>query len=255
MPQADFAVSGIHRAWDFQFFHGTIAFTIHSNELHGFQNFVQDIKPYKETGNSFVKDFWEQAFDCVYLNPQGTRDISEACTVEDRLGSLSSSVFEMSMTGHSYSIYNAVYAIAHAIHALHSSRSNHRATDNGKTMGFQDLWPWQVHPFLQDIAFNNSAGERLSFNDEWEMEGGFDVMNLVTFTNTSFRRVKIGKVNPNAPEGQELIIHENMIVWQTIFDQVFIGIFVSVIIIIIFITTTTTTILPVSMFYLMFDQT
>ncbi|XP_015273761.1 PREDICTED: vomeronasal type-2 receptor 26-like, partial [Gekko japonicus] len=77
----------------------------------------------------------------------------------------------------------------------------------------------QVHAFLQAITFNNSAGERLSFNDKWEMEGGFDIMNVVTFPNTSFRRVKIGMVNPNAPEGEELIIHENMIVWQSIFNQ------------------------------------
>ncbi|KAL8177308.1 UNVERIFIED_CONTAM: hypothetical protein K2H54_044617 [Gekko kuhli] len=244
-PQADFAVSGLNRVWGFQFFHGTFAFTIHSNELHGFQNFVQELKPYKETGNSFVKDFWEQAFDCFYPDPQEPGDISETCTGEERLDSLSSSLFEMNMTGHSYSIYNAVYAIAHAIHALHSSRSNRRAMDNDKIMGFQDLWPWQVHPFLQVIAFNNSVGERLSFNDKWEMEGGLDIMNMATFANTSFRRTKIGTVNPNSPEGQELIIHENMIVWQTIFHKVSI-----VIVVIVIIITTTTIILPVSMFYL-----
>ncbi|KAL8177312.1 UNVERIFIED_CONTAM: hypothetical protein K2H54_044665 [Gekko kuhli] len=225
MPQADFVVAGLQRGWDFQFFHGTISFTIHSNELHGFQNFLQDIKPFTEQGNSFLKDFWEQAFDCFYPDPQEPGDISETCTGEERLESLSSSVFDMSMTGHSYSIYNAVYAIAHAIHVLYLSKSNHRAMGKGKIMGFQDLWPWQVHPFLQVIIFNNSAGERLYFNDKWEMEGGFDVMNVITFPNTSFNRVKIGKVIPNAPEGQELIIHENMIVWQTIFDEVSISLF------------------------------
>ncbi|XP_015270247.1 PREDICTED: vomeronasal type-2 receptor 26-like [Gekko japonicus] len=142
--QVDFALTGLQRAWDFQFFHGTISFTIHSDEPLGFQNFLQDIKPYQQQGNSFLKEFWEQAFDCFYPNPQETRDTSETCTGEERLKSLSWPVFEMSMTGHSYSIYNAVYAIVQAIHVLYSSRSSHRAMINGKIKERQDLWPWQT---------------------------------------------------------------------------------------------------------------
>lgn len=78
----------------------------------------------------------------------------------------------------------------------------------------------QVHPFLQGISFNNTAGERLSFNDKWELGVGFDIMNLVTFPNQSFSRVKIGIMDFNAPEGQEFVVHENMIVWQISFNQV-----------------------------------
>ncbi|XP_054848224.1 vomeronasal type-2 receptor 26-like [Eublepharis macularius] len=218
-PQIDFALTGLQRAWDFQFFHGTISFTIPSNDPRGFQNFLQDIKPYQEQGNGFLKEFWEQAFDCFYPNPQKPVDVNEICTGEERLDSLPESLFEMCMTGHSYSIYNAVYAVAHSIHALYSSRCNHRAIGVGQRKGLQGLQPWQVHPFLQGITFNNSAGERLSFNDKREVGGGFDIMNLVTFSNQSFHRVKIGRVNPKAPEGEEFIIHDNIIVWQTFFNQ------------------------------------
>ncbi|XP_054850392.1 vomeronasal type-2 receptor 26-like [Eublepharis macularius] len=217
--QVDFALTGLHRAWDFQFFHGTIAFTIHSNEIQGFQNFLQDIKPYQEQGNGFLKDFWEQAFDCVYPNLQEPMKDNETCSGEERLESLPGPLFEMHMSGHSYSIYNAIYAVAHAIRSIYSSRCNRRTTIRGQIAELQDLQPWQIHSFLQGIEFNNSAGERLSFNDKREMGGGFDIMNLVTFPNKSFQRVKIGRVNLNAPEGEEFIIHENPIVWQTSFNQ------------------------------------
>ncbi|XP_015273760.1 PREDICTED: vomeronasal type-2 receptor 26-like [Gekko japonicus] len=218
--QVDFALTGLHRVWDFEFFHGSILFSIHSNEPLGFQRFLQDIKPYQQQGNEFLKEFWEQAFDCLYPNPQEPVDVSETCTGDERLESLPGPLFEMHMSGHSYSIYNAVYAIVHAIHVLYSSRANHRVIDGGQIMKLQEFQPWQVHTFLQGITFNNSAGERLSLNDKREMEGGFDMMNLVTFKNKSFHRVKIGRVNSNAPEGQEFIIHEKMIVWQTIFNEV-----------------------------------
>lgn len=52
------------------------------------------------------------------------------------------------------------------------------------------------------------------------MGGGFDITNMVTFPNKSFHRVKIGGVNPDAAEGQKVIIHENMIEWQTTFNKV-----------------------------------
>ncbi|XP_060110662.1 vomeronasal type-2 receptor 26-like [Heteronotia binoei] len=218
-PQIEFALTRLQREWEFEFFHGTLSFTIHSNQPHGFQKFLQDVKPFDNQGNGFLKVFWEQAFDCFYPNPQEPVGLNETCTGEERLENLHSSLFEMSMTGHSYSIYNAVYAIAHAIQVLYSSRFNPKATDNGKIMELQDLQPWKVHPVLQSITFNNSAGETVSFNGKREVRGGFDITNLVMFPNKSFHRVKIGDVNPNAAEGEKFIIHENIIVWQTIFNE------------------------------------
>ncbi|XP_077773976.1 vomeronasal type-2 receptor 26-like [Podarcis muralis] len=71
----------------------------------------------------------------------------------------------------------------------------------------------QLHPFLQGNSFNNSAGETVSFNDKQETEGGFDIMNIITFPNKSYQKVKVGRMDPNAPEGRELIINEYIIVW------------------------------------------
>ncbi|XP_060110653.1 vomeronasal type-2 receptor 26-like [Heteronotia binoei] len=82
----------------------------------------------------------------LFKIPQEPAGLNETCTGEERLENLHSSLFEMSMTGHSYSIYNAVYAIAHAIHMLYSSRINHMEMDSGKIMELQDLQPWQTMP-------------------------------------------------------------------------------------------------------------
>ncbi|XP_033026285.1 vomeronasal type-2 receptor 26-like [Lacerta agilis] len=71
----------------------------------------------------------------------------------------------------------------------------------------------QLHPFLQGSSFNNSAEETVSFNDKQETEGGFDIMNIIIFPNQSYQKVKVGRMDPNAPEGRELIINEYKIVW------------------------------------------
>ncbi|XP_054850491.1 vomeronasal type-2 receptor 26-like [Eublepharis macularius] len=77
----------------------------------------------------------------------------------------------------------------------------------------------QLHPFLQSTSFNNSAGETVSFNDKKETEAGFDVVNMVTFPNRSFLRVKVGRVDSSAPQGKQFSIHDDMIVWQSAFNQ------------------------------------
>lgn len=95
------------------------------------------------------------------------------------------------------------------------------------------------------------------------MGGGFDIMNLVTFPNKSFHRVKIGRVNPDASEGQEFTIHGNMIVWQTIFNEVSISVSLAITTLfkylvhrmISVIITTTINITILSCFYVLFAQT
>ncbi|XP_053216414.1 vomeronasal type-2 receptor 26-like [Podarcis raffonei] len=78
----------------------------------------------------------------------------------------------------------------------------------------------QLQPFLRCIIFNNSAGETLSFNGKKEMEGVFDIVNIVTLPNKSFLRVKVGQVDNGALEARRIIIHEDKITWHKGFNQV-----------------------------------
>ncbi|XP_062993246.1 vomeronasal type-2 receptor 26-like [Elgaria multicarinata webbii] len=78
----------------------------------------------------------------------------------------------------------------------------------------------QLHAYLDGIVFNNSAKETMSFNKKREMGGGFDVVNMVTFPNKSFQKVKVGRLDPSASEGKELTFNEDMIVWHRCFNQV-----------------------------------
>ncbi|CAI5791308.1 vomeronasal type-2 receptor 26-like [Podarcis lilfordi] len=52
----------------------------------------------------------------------------------------------MSVAGHSYSIYNAVYIVAHALQAIYSTRMKHRIMLRYKRFELQDPQPWQVVP-------------------------------------------------------------------------------------------------------------
>ncbi|XP_054831660.1 vomeronasal type-2 receptor 26-like [Eublepharis macularius] len=217
--QMDFTSLPFQRDWGVDFLHGIVSFAVHSEELLGFHKFVQMRNPTTEKEDGFIGDFWKQAFKCSSLSSMADRGDSEVCTGREKLETLPESVFEMRVTGHSYSIYNAVYSVAHALYVMHSSKFKYRTKmDKGRRQALnQELW--QLHHFLRTVLFNNSVGEKVSFDQNGELLAGFDILNWITFPNQSFLRVKVGKIDPKAPSNKELTIHEDSIVWPSRFNQ------------------------------------
>ncbi|XP_034992716.1 vomeronasal type-2 receptor 26-like [Zootoca vivipara] len=76
-----------------------------------------------------------------------------------------------------------------------------------------------LHSFLQRISFNNNAGDEIALNEHRELAAGFDITNLVTFRNGSYVRVKVGRLDPQAPPGKELTINADRIKWHSGFIQ------------------------------------
>ncbi|XP_025031115.1 vomeronasal type-2 receptor 26-like [Python bivittatus] len=218
--QIDLILTGVQKGWDLELFHGSISFSIHAKDNLEFKEYLQAITPSSTEGDGFIQDIWKQAFDCILPNSSEQTKENERCSGEERLENLPRPQFELDMTGHSYSIYNAVYTLAHSLHAMYSHRLNNNKKMKQKYIEHQQFHPWQFHPILQGISFNNSAAESVSFNNKREMESGFDILNMITFPNTSFQRVKVGKLDPDAPEGKELLINENLIMWHRGFNEV-----------------------------------
>ncbi|XP_025031936.1 extracellular calcium-sensing receptor-like [Python bivittatus] len=151
---------------------------------------------------------------------QTDQEESKICTGEEELDSLPVTVFETHLAAHSYSIYNAVYAVAHALHDVHSTMSLHRARAQGGIWKLLNQSLWQFHRYLRSVSFNNSAGEKLSFDENGSIIAGFDILNWVTFPNQSFRRVRVGKIEPPAFSLRMLNIHGDNIEWPSRFNQV-----------------------------------
>ncbi|XP_048360392.1 vomeronasal type-2 receptor 26-like [Sphaerodactylus townsendi] len=97
---------------------------------------------------------------------------------------------------------------------MYSSTPINTVMGNDNTLESLHVKPWQLHSFLQRIAFNNSARDEIMLNDHGELAGGFDITNLVTFPNNSYVRIKIGMLDPHSPPGKELTIHQDKIEWH-----------------------------------------
>nr|XP_056719863.1 vomeronasal type-2 receptor 26-like [Euleptes europaea] len=218
--QMDFTSLPFQRKWDIDvIIHGALSFAIHSEEVFGFYRFLQMKNPNLEIKDSFIKAFWQKVFHCTFLSSTTEIKDGEICTGEEKLETLPASLFEMRMTSHSYSIYNAAYAVAHALHDMHTSQFRHRMMADGGRRQLVNQQLWQVHKFLRAVSFNNSAKERVAFDQNRELISGFDVLNWVTFPNQSFVRVKVGRIDPNIHSEKLFTIREDAIVWPSMFNQ------------------------------------
>ncbi|XP_053216247.1 vomeronasal type-2 receptor 26-like [Podarcis raffonei] len=120
------------------------------------------------------------------------------------------------------------------IHFIHGSVT--LAVSSKEVAGFQEflqmrnptlekedgfLWDfWQKLPhFLRNTPFNNSAGDEVSFDLNGELVAGFDIINWVTFTNQSFLRAKVGRIDPQAHSENVFTISEDAIIWPSRFNQ------------------------------------
>ncbi|XP_077169369.1 vomeronasal type-2 receptor 26-like [Paroedura picta] len=214
----DFSSQTELRGFDMNIFQGALSFTIHSNQVQDFTKFLRRVCPHLQQEDGFIRVFWEQAFNCVLSNSDENKGRNDACTGEERLDSLPGIIFEMTMTGQSYSIYNAVYAIAHTLHQISSSRQKRRAMES-RRWDLSNLQPWKFHPFLRSISFNNTAGDLIFFNENGEIAAGFDIINWVTLPNKTFIRVKVGRMDPQVLPGSEFTINEEAITWPNMVNQ------------------------------------
>ncbi|XP_060138224.1 vomeronasal type-2 receptor 26-like [Zootoca vivipara] len=217
--QVDITSFPFQRNWDIGFLHGSLSLAVHSVDLLPFQKFLQIKNPTTGKEDGFIKDFWEESFDCSFPSSVADHIGGQICTGEEKMEALPMSVFEMGMTAHSYTIYNAVYAVAHALHIRHLSQLKHRGMTMGVGRGLPNQQPWQLNHILRSISFNNSAGERVHFDENGKLIADFDIINWLMFPNQSFLRVKIGKIDSVGTEEKSFTIHEDAIVWPSQFNQ------------------------------------
>ncbi|XP_042329828.1 vomeronasal type-2 receptor 26-like [Sceloporus undulatus] len=213
--QWDFT-STVSKIFPLRSLNGTLSFALPTKEVEGYVHYLNKMNPRENYGAAFI---WPHAFRCSLPQYDIYKDNATNCTGEEKLSSLPEPVFEMRMSSQSYSIYNSVYAIAHALHAMFSSRSKPKAWGHGERWNPRNIHPWQLHSFLKKIHFNNSAGEEIFFDENGELVTGYDIINTVTFPNHSLQRIRIGWIDPWAPEMKNFIIQQNSILWNPSFIQ------------------------------------
>uniref|UniRef100_A0A8C6VJU4 G-protein coupled receptors family 3 profile domain-containing protein n=1 Tax=Naja naja TaxID=35670 RepID=A0A8C6VJU4_NAJNA len=144
--QWEFSAFGYHYEWGkLKTLHGALSLTVHTNPVPGFKDYLWALNPHEPHGDVFLPSWWEVVFDCQVLkagldSPDGRR----VCTGEENLATLPASIFDVKMTGFSYSIYNAAYSVAHALHAAYTSELQWALKRGRNKPHLLCVKPWQV---------------------------------------------------------------------------------------------------------------
>ncbi|EHB02117.1 Vomeronasal type-2 receptor 26, partial [Heterocephalus glaber] len=139
------------------------------------------------------------------------------CTPNASLAWLPVNRFDMAMKDGSYNIYNAVYAVAHALHEMLLQQVGMPPVRNRKAVVFS---PWQLHPFLRNIQFKNPAGDQVNLDEKGKLDAEYDILNFWNFPEGLRLKVKLGTFSLHVPLVQQLSLSEDMIEWAIAIHQI-----------------------------------
>uniref|UniRef100_A0A3B3T2I2 Extracellular calcium-sensing receptor n=1 Tax=Paramormyrops kingsleyae TaxID=1676925 RepID=A0A3B3T2I2_9TELE len=211
-----------------EFFHvvgGTIGFALRAGTIPGFKNFLQQVQPKKSSHNEFVREFWEETFNC-YLEGSPRRDNIKngsrpLCTGEEDITSVETPYLDYTHLRISYNVYVAVYSIAQALQDILTCTPGNGPFTNNSCADIKKVEAWQVLKQLRHLNFTNSMGEQVDFDESGDILGNYTIINWHRSPlDGSVVFEEIGYYNMLAKKGARLFINTSKILWNGYLKQV-----------------------------------
>ncbi|XP_036392190.1 extracellular calcium-sensing receptor-like [Megalops cyprinoides] len=196
---------------------GTLGFAFRSASIPGLGDFLLQIRPSPRPESVFVNMFWEEMFSCRLgfhgELPAGPGPVPPVCTGAEELRGRNSIYTDVSQLRVSYNVYKAVYAIAHALHQLLQCDHNGQATGNRACKTGTQFEARELLSYLRRVNFTNQLGEKVYFDTNGEPVPLYDIINWQNDDNGGIRFKKVGSYDASAPEGLQLQMEEDLIMW------------------------------------------
>ncbi|XP_017951945.2 extracellular calcium-sensing receptor [Xenopus tropicalis] len=207
---------------------GSLALAPQKGKIPGFKEFLYSIHPSRFPDDPYMKTFWENAFHCIWPGNDAVNNTSPAllkedivwCTGEERLDSIDPNIYDVYNFIYSYRTHNAVFAVAHALHQMKNCVPGKGPFKNGSCADIYNQRPWQLLHYIRKVDFNNTAGERIYFDENGDVPQSVEILNWQLFPNGSNQYVSIGSFDSGSLNGEGLSIQLNKILWNGGYSQV-----------------------------------
>ncbi|XP_032761613.1 vomeronasal type-2 receptor 26-like [Rattus rattus] len=190
----------------YTYFGGGLSFSVHTDEILGFKDFLRSVQPRKYPQDIFIQDVWSILFECPYFDQHWIRELSQ-CEQNGNLSTRPLHFWDMNASPSSYKVHAAVYAIAQALH------EELLLTLEGDSL-HKDLpqapLPWKLHPFLQKGQLRRSSNEENVVNKEVSATK-LDIFNYQALQNGSKAQVKVGEFVFESHSVQHFSLNEELI--------------------------------------------
>ncbi|KAM4038594.1 extracellular calcium-sensing receptor-like [Anomaloglossus baeobatrachus] len=194
---------------------GTLALCLHEMGIPGLKEYLLGLRPSTSLPQDiFFESFWEIAHGCRWPNKNSDAENGTVwCTGEEKLTRFTGMEYEFNefdFRTH-YLVYNAVYAVAHALHDLIFCSSGQ--DQNGKCGIETVIAPWQIVRSLKNVHFRNLMGEEMYFDSSGNPPTDYDVVNWQRNPDGSVNFVTVGRYNIRNSQEKELMINITAIRW------------------------------------------
>ncbi|KAM3836063.1 extracellular calcium-sensing receptor-like [Diretmus argenteus] len=199
---------------------GTLGIAIRRGEIPGLREFLLRMRPEKDPdhsyGNSIVRQFWEDTFQCTFAPPSSDwADVGgRLCTGQEDLRNVELSIFDVSDLRPDYNVYKAVYALAHALDDMLQCVPGRGPFSGHSCASLQRVEPWQLLYYLERVNFTTAFGDQVSFDENGDALPIYDVMNWQWLPDGSTKVQNVGVVRESASTGGELTLDEDRIFWN-----------------------------------------
>ncbi|KAM9318700.1 extracellular calcium-sensing receptor-like [Pholidichthys leucotaenia] len=195
---------------------GTLGFSFPGVSIPGLKEFLQNIRPSPKPGMEFINMFLKEQFRCKLVFEGDQSDEGAAaksmCTYSDNMRHTNSSYSDINLARISYSVYKAVYAIAHALHNLFECDSS--GLNGGRCEKHDSIISEQLLYHLKKVNFTNQFDEKIYFDSNGEPVPRYDIINWQKDgSKNEIRFIKVGSYDGSSPLEKKLQIDRGNIVW------------------------------------------
>ncbi|XP_026885328.2 extracellular calcium-sensing receptor-like [Electrophorus electricus] len=170
---------------------GAIGFGIPRSVIPGLHEFLLDLSPEQALKSPLLTEFWESAFSCSL---KGRTDVRE-CDGSEDIRTLQNPYTDTSQLRVTNLVYEATYAIAHAIHAVICNNMQ-----CNKTIRFT---PWQIYEQLKRVNFTTKNGYQVNFDSKGDPAALYELINWQFKEDGALDFVSVGYYDSSKPRGEE----------------------------------------------------
>ncbi|XP_078515261.1 extracellular calcium-sensing receptor-like [Lissotriton helveticus] len=206
-----------NQAW--KILNGSLGVAPYTKPMPGFEEFVSRIHPSGYPYDIFIKILWEKTFNCKFKEENTsdkttTKESPDTCSGQENLENMTRVLFELNDLSYSYHGYLAVHAFAHALDTLTACVPGQGPFLNGSCANTNDIKPWQVLHYLKNVHFETRTGHEIFFDANGDAPAAYDILNIQISQYEEFQLVKVGKLDPSAQEGKDVIVNDSAIQWS-----------------------------------------
>lgn len=121
---------------------GSLGFTVSKAKIPGLEEHLRQLHPSQFLDSQFVRDFWEEMFDCALNETANTQ--RKPCGGSESLQNVESQFTDVSELRFTNNVYKSVYAVGHALNNLIKCEESEGLFSNSSCASGRYIQPWQV---------------------------------------------------------------------------------------------------------------